>query len=431
MRVTLYSALLILGAGCNGSFGTAPGGSGGGPTVNPRDANCPVDPDCAIGGDCSLYECPDYWICEDLAISGKRCTSPGPEYPDESGDWDCWDEAGRTICRGDDYPDDGGGSRWNCEESAEFVECTTDNPDYPDDGAGGPWNCWFEDEFRICENGEGDPSGGGWECWDTATGRDCRTNDPDFPDDRDWLCYDADGRTICTSTGDLPGDGGDGLWDCEHMGEFVICTRDEPEYPDDGGGSLWDCITTPEFRICHERPGDDIPGGGEDVCVPGTQRWCDGLTYCSWARQTCLPDGNAWTTCLELPPLADGRIDRPENDCGCRNFIWNTECCEDQADRNGDGEPDCIVPDDYEAPWCGIGDAGPTRACDYCDPRMGADACGGGGNLCISLDRRAFFCGTECSTDADCPDASFRCAADSSGTVRQCVPRSGACPPPT
>jgi hypothetical protein len=177
MRHRLPTFVLALGglaiAGCHGPVGLS-GGHGGGPNGDRPAPVCPVDPDCAIGGDCSLYECPDYWECE---RRGDRvvCTNPGPDYPDNEQRWECHDEAGRTICRGDDFPDGGGDDEWHCERRAEFVECTNDDPDYPGGGGDTPWECHFTREHRVCE-GEGDlPDDPG----------DGPGGDGDIPDDGD------------------------------------------------------------------------------------------------------------------------------------------------------------------------------------------------------------------------------------------------------
>ena len=128
-------------------------------TFDPEVTICPIDPDAYIGGDASAYECPDYWICEDLANGEKRCYSPGADQPDD-GQWSCWDQGGSTLCRGSDLPDDGGGSAWDCRSEGEFVICENDNPDYPDGQGDGPWDCFFADEFRVCDSGVGDSGDG-------------------------------------------------------------------------------------------------------------------------------------------------------------------------------------------------------------------------------------------------------------------------------
>ena len=334
------AALVAWMIGCQATFGEEPAGTGARDSEGPSGVGdapaCPVDPDCSIGGDCSLYECPDYWICEDLATAAgpvKRCTNPGPDYPDDSHDWTCEDVGGRTVCRGSDFPDGGGGGDWNCEREGEFVVCESDTPDYPDEGGAGPWNCRFEDEFRVCESGGGggEGDGGGWTCYDTATGRECRRDDPDYPDDRDWACYDTEGETVCSGAGDVPDGGGGGDWDCQSIGEFVICRDGSPDYPDGGGGGDWDCYFMDELRVCTDgggdTPGDGGGGGGGDTpgdggcggeCIPGVERWCDTPIACAWGKQQCAPDGR-WGACREV-------TERP---AGCGGFFYDRDCCVD------------------------------------------------------------------------------------------------------
>ncbi|HMO11946.1 MAG TPA: hypothetical protein PKB06_10710, partial [Actinotalea sp.] len=353
---------------CVGGFGTGTGDRFGQPDPDSLGEvptpSCPIDPDCAIGGDCSLYECPDYWICEDQPNGRKRCINPGPDYPD-GGNWECEDTGGRTICRRNgDYPDGGGGGDWNCERQGDLVVCTDETPNYPDGGAGGPYNCWFADEFRICETIPGGPGdGGGWSCYDPGDGSvECRNNTPGYPDDGVWTCWDRDGTTYCRRQGrDFPDGGGGGDWDCERQGEFIVCSDDTPDYPDGGGGGQWDCYFGDEFRICTpDRP--DVPDTGRGECVPGVERWCDDDVYCSWGKQTFMPDGR-WGRCVEPRVTSAGLPDRPDTACGCRFFYFNYACCEDQEDRDRDGHPDCIIPADHRPPAC----TSTGGLCSYCD----------------------------------------------------------------
>ena len=65
-------------------------------------------------------------------------------------------------------------------------------------------------------------------------------------------------------------------------------------------------------RIAPVAPPTPFPKPG-DVCVPGTQRWCDGLSFCGWGMITCLPDGSWPTTVkngkvmLDCQERADGK----------------------------------------------------------------------------------------------------------------------------
>jgi hypothetical protein len=403
--------------GCQGTFGEQSDHRSPDDTAPSTVPTCPVDPDCAIGGDCSLYECPTYWICEDLATGIKRCTNPGPDYPDD-GDWVCEDVGGQTVCRGADYPDGGSDGEWVCERTAEFVVCTSDSPDYPDEGSDGPWNCYFEGEFRVCESGGGSGDGGGWMCYDTPTGRECRQRSPEYPDDREWECHDTETGTLCTAPGDVPDDGGSGGWDCYTMAEFVVCEDDTPDYPDDGGHGPWDCYYADEFRVCGEED-DGPPDDGGYECVPAQQRWCDDHVYCSWGKQTCLPDGS-WGPCIEPSVSASGLADRPATECGCRYFYFNYDCCEDQADRDGDGNADCVIPAGHTPPAC----PSDGSLCSYCDAH--AD-CGGAADVCLFERDGYAFCSQDCSSST-CPGG-YTCAAigTRSGTIQQCVPASGSC----
>lgn len=422
MRATTLFTMLALIGGCQGTFSMPDDDRFMMPDDDTGEIptpSCPADPDCAIGGDCSQYVCPDYFICEDAPDGTKICIGPGPSFPDDGGGWECEDVDGvGTVCRreGNTLPDDGGAGEYVCELQAEFVVCTDSTPSYPDDGGAETYDCYYRNEFRICEDRPGD--GGGWYCHDTESGRSCRRDDFDYPDDRNWTCYDDASGTVCQTPGsDLPDDGGGGTWNCQSQGDLVVCEDDTPDYPDDGGGSSWDCTFGDEFRVCEE--GGDVPDDGGGVCVPGTQRWCDDAIYCSWGKQTCNPDGN-WGPCVEPTVTRDGLTDRPATECGCRYFYFNDDCCEDQADRNGDGAPDCIIPADHAAPAC----ATDGSVCSFCDSHTD---CGGDADLCIFRRDGYAMCARDCTTEA-CPGG-YTCQAigTSSGTVHQCVPNTGGC----
>jgi hypothetical protein len=494
-------------AGCSGHFdgmetdsavGELPDQAGqpGGTNVGV----CPVDPDCS-GADCDLYRCPEYWVCEDLAAGqpGKRCVTPGPRYPDGEGGWECRDENNRTICRrdGSEVPGNGGGGEWDCESQGEYVQCTsTGEPDRPGPAYGtGDWVCeYLPNGNKVCENGT--PSDGSWRCYDTPTGEECRNGNVQFPDDRDWACYDSDGQVICSAPGEVPGDGGGGVWNCETQAEYVQCSADldgppgstpndfdgdgipngddetpgTPWYPGDGGGGYWDCFFSGEYRVCShsgdggppgggnppgDLDGDGVPNGDDDdtdgdgtpntsdgdddgdgvpddddttpegpenpggeICVPYQQRWCDDFVYCSWGKQTCLPDGR-WGPCIEPIVSRDGLQDRPATECGCRYFYFNYDCCEDQSDRDGDGKADCIIPADHAPPAC----ESDGSACSYCDNE---GDCNDGG-LCIFRRDGYAFCGQDCST-AGCPSG-YECTSVPvrGGVSRQCAPAGNEC----
>lgn len=417
---TLFAvaALLVPVAGCTGSLGDMP--TGGTPRSRslPPGTVCPYDPDDFTRPAGSLYECPDFWTCETIEAEGiKRCSNPGPDYPDQ-GTWDCADEGGHTVCRGDHFPDGGGGAEWSCERSGEFVVCTDNTPNYPDAQGDGPWACYFSGEFRVCEESTGSGDGGGWTCFDTATGRECRQTTPDYPDDRGWNCYDTATGTVCEAPGDFPDGGGSGEWDCVRSTEgLILCTDNTPDYPDGGGDLPWECHYETEFRVCSTGGGGGDGGGG--VCVAGVQRWCDDAVYCSWGKQTCNPDGT-WGPCTEPTVTSTGLTDRPDTECGCRYFYFNAACCEDQADRDGDGHADCIIPATHTAPAC----ASTGGVCSYCDAHSD---CGGPDDYCLFARDGYAFCSQDCSRSG-CPSG-YACQAIGvpGGVIQQCVPTAGTC----
>ena len=403
---------------------------------------CPIDPDAYIGGDPSLYECPDYWVCE-TTPTGKTCTNPGPDFPDSTHEWTCEDVGGATVCRSTDFPDGGASGDWSCERRGEFVVCTDATPSYPDEASSGPWVCEFSGEFRICTSSPPGDSGG-WTCFDTTSGRQCRQSSPEYPDDRVWSCYDTGGETVCVAPGALPDGGGSTEWICTSMGDLVVCRDATPDFPDEGSGGAWDCTYATEFRVCVwiDTGGGDGPGsdgglvtmdggsstdggtsrtdGGTSICIPGRERWCDDHVYCSWGRQTCTPDGR-WGPCIE--PSRDPRVygvpDRPHNHCGCRYFYFHEACCEDQRDRDGDGHADCYIPADHTPPEC----ATDGTLCSFCDT---ASDCGGRTDICIFRTGGYTFCSRDCSS-TPCPPA-YEChtiTLRSGGYAHQCVPPLG------
>lgn len=399
---------------------------------------CPNDPDCGLGAE-ECAECPDYWVCEQIEADRERCINPGPDYPTGGGgdDWQCEQRGEFVECRrrGGTVPDDGGGDGWDCRQEGEFVVCTDDTPEYPPGGGGGHWTCWYADEFRICESTPPDPGsgdGGDWTCFDTPFGRHCVDDDPDYPDDEDWDCWYEAGELVCRrpDDGDFPPGGGGDDWECEDQGEFIVCTDDTPSYPPGGGGDDWECHDLGEFRVCD---GDVPPGGGDDPpppgtppgtppgggdeCTPGTQRWCDDAVYCSWGKQDCLPDGT-WGRCIEPRVTSSGLADRPDNECGCRFFYFQEECCEDQADRDGDGHADCLIPADHTAPAC----PSDGSLCSYCD--VHADCADEG--ICLFRRDGYAFCGSGCG--AGCPSGySCRTVTLRSGSTQQCIPNDDSC----
>jgi hypothetical protein len=102
-------------------------------------------------------------------------------------------------------------------------------------------------------------------------------------------CYDIDCVWVCCtpeSCGDTQDNDCDGSIDCNDS----------------------DCCTE---MICF---GSEICGSL--CCMPGTWRYCDTPSYCSWGRQECRPDGY-WGSCAETGAPAE-----------CAGmYYYNASCC--------------------------------------------------------------------------------------------------------
>jgi len=109
----------------------------------------------------------------------------------------------------------------------------------------------------------------------------------------------------------------DGLADCDDWADCssVCCT---PEVCGDGRDN--DCdgrVDCADTQCCGYAACFGSPSCGPlDCCVPGTWRWCDTPTYCSWGRQQCRPDGR-WGSCEETSS-------RP---AGCGTWYYSPSCC--------------------------------------------------------------------------------------------------------
>ena len=190
--------------------------------------------------------------------------------------------------------------------------------------------------------------------------------------------------------------------------------------PDDlpPGSGTWSCTssTAQGGATCVQTP---APKPGAE-CLPGTKRWCDGHSYCGWGMVTCGPDGK-WKRKLDLKTMqweldcwepADGR--RPNTQCACYFFYFNTDCCE---------TPGCIVPAGTNGQICPASAGG---YCDYCNPQK--TDCKEPGAKCITTTSSETYCGRDCSGGKPCPQGST-CAAAKQGskTYWQCVPKDMSC----
>jgi len=84
-------------------------------------------------------------------------------------------------------------------------------------------------------------------------------------------------------------------------------------------------------------------------------------------------------------------------------YLFDGDCCEDQLDRDGDGQADCTIPPDHEPNTCP--DDG--SQCATCDS---AADCGGEADLCVVRSDGYGFCGRACTTSSDC-GSGYACTA--------------------
>jgi hypothetical protein len=174
-------------------------------------------------------------------------------------------------------------------------------------------------------------------------------------------------------------------WDC---GDCVSCSTPDPDpycpYDDcsDGG---W---VTP-------------PGG---ACVPGSTRYCDTASYCSWGEQMCLDDGSGWSECYEAgaPPGCGGYS--YDQDC----CMASGSCCQDWWDADGDGDIYDSVGNCEEVPVC---DDDSDCPAGYCAAPDGAQG------ICQDTGR--------CATDAECAAFGPGLGCDDRGI---CIPEESPCP---
>jgi hypothetical protein len=384
----------------------------------------------------------------------------------------------QSKCSQPVIPPDGSGG-WNCTSWSELYGVTCEKPGTPGDVPGdGAYNCQFNAELQrvVCKETQvSKPTGeGGWSCAITNTGGPqklvCERNTPppeqpppvqpppgQPPPEQpppppagsgDWVCNAA--GTECKNTSGLP-PGGNGDWKCHEETvagqKYLVCVGTSSGTP---GGGAWTCEELPssEFNdwVCR-RPQTTPPGGGNwacqassaingvvctktdqpptpptlypqpgDVCVPGTQRWCDGLSFCGWGVITCLPDGSWPTTVkngkvmLNCKERADGK--RANTPCACYHFYFNPKCCE---------RPDCIIPQGQDGQICG-----PTagNTCDYCNPQK--PECKNG--VCAVSNAMETFCTVHCGANKQCPTGMICMGVKSGGQIyNECIPADFSC----
>lgn len=171
-----------------------------------------------------------------------------------------------------------------------------------------------------------------------------------------------------------------------------------------GGGQICDDLDDCDDEWYWD---DDGGGGGSTgpmVCVPGTVRYCDTPTYCSWGEQVCNNAGDGWSECYEGgAPL------------GCSGFIYDEDCCieaggccQDWWDYDNDGDTNDNIGNCPVVPTC-----------------TSDEDCPGG--YCLAEEGEVGQCATtgSCSTDDDCLAFGSGLVCDDRGI---CSPEDEPCP---
>lgn len=408
----------------------------------------------SLDNDNLVCVCPNLWSCDGL--NSNKCHQP-KRTPDGSTKWKCeWSEFKYSCSQAgtQDNPP-AGRSGWNCAFNNEFWTCSFEEVPNPTNTPAGTnvWKCVVINEMNDlqCQRTEDTPSSdggvtpgndggsttndsgttvpGGHGQWNCAT-NEIKLQECDKVDSNKglptgtgtWSCVQTEMKWICDSpkSGNPTVPSGTGKWVCEETEFSIRCSKDKgPEDVPNGTGK-WVCSKGSEFGGTHCEEVNNIPPDlwfptGSEVCVPGTQRWCDGLQFCGWGVMTCKPDGT-WPTKMHNGKLmydcqerADGKV--PNTTCACHHFYFNPTCCE---------RADCIVPDNTDGQLC---QPSAGKLCDYCNPQN--VTCQGQGSQCIIHDGET-FCGKSCGKDSDCPSDYF-CAQLVNNGVKQCVPKDLSC----
>jgi hypothetical protein len=138
--------------------------------------------------------------------------------------------------------------------------------------------------------------------------------------------------------------------------------------------------------------------------VPGSTRYCDTPTYCSWGEQRCNDQGTDWGNCYETstPPGCDS-WSYDENCC-----IDSGQCCQDWFDYDNDGDSNDSV--------------GACEEVELCDEH--SDCTEG---FCVFGDDGQGICYDtgSCDDDEDCTSFGPGMACDDRGV---CAPEEAPCP---
>lgn len=203
--------------------------------------------------------------------------------------------------------------------------------------------------------------------WGPCTGADLPSDDVST-DGEDQDCDGDDNDDMCTAESctdsadnDCDGQVDCGDIDCDAAAECNTCPGTSENCTDgidndcDGQIDCFDtncwfnpsCLPDCLFELCTNGTDDDCDGLADCLdpqcastpecgchCIPGTTRWCDTTTACTWGLQDCLPDG-AWGTCVEVVPPAPCTSGLYSTDC-CLGYP--DACCQDYHDSDSDGD---------------------------------------------------------------------------------------------
>ncbi|MBI5500746.1 MAG: hypothetical protein HY907_10930 [Deltaproteobacteria bacterium] len=183
----------------------------------------------------------------------------------------------------------------------------------------------------ICDDGVDNDCDGAVDCFDEPDCPPCCTDeicgdgfDNNCDGTVDEFCDDPCtgwemGPIVCTDGMD---NDCDGRIDCRDLQCLPFCCTGEvcTNAEDDDCDGRIDCDDT---DCCSDSTCDGNPICGLICCVPGTTRWCDTPSYCSWGLQDCRPDGR-WGTCEETTTRPPG--------CDDGAYYYSAACCMDAPD---------------------------------------------------------------------------------------------------
>jgi hypothetical protein len=118
---------------------------------------------CSLDGEGRRQCRPRNWGNSSWKCERDACSLALPDFPNQW-EWDCYDSAGRVVCRSS-TPDEADVD-WICQSSERGILCVDPDPDFPE-GATSGWSCRYDAErtnARICTRAETRPCASDAEC---------------------------------------------------------------------------------------------------------------------------------------------------------------------------------------------------------------------------------------------------------------------------